>query len=275
MQLNRTHKEWLINRGISESVLNKFNIQSELSKIVIPVNNSFNKYRRDPFSEDGPKYTYSKGSKVSLFNLKILNQVDSIIICEGELDVLRLESEGLHAVTSTGGATSFQEDWIPLFKDKEVFVCLDNDSAGRLGTIRICSMIPTAKVISLPDSLGEHSDVTDFFQEYNINDFKLLMKVASPLDIKPKEDEPMKVKKIYKNGNKIEQAKSIPLESILRFNSVGKATCPFHTDKTPSLQKYKNNSWHCFSCSAGRDTIDLIMKMHNLSFNDAIDYLLK
>jgi DNA primase catalytic core len=47
--------------------------------------------------------------------------------------------------------------------------------------------------------------------------------------------------------------------------------CPFHPDKTPSLQMYpKTNTWSCFSsnCSAGSgDVIDFIMLMENLSRN--------
>ncbi|MCC6690493.1 MAG: hypothetical protein IT235_03070 [Bacteroidia bacterium] len=45
--------------------------------------------------------------------------------------------------------------------------------------------------------------------------------------------------------------------------------CPFHNDKTPSLQVYpKTNTWTCFNsnCNAGsRGQIDFIMKKENIS----------
>src|SRR5271157_1549161 len=50
--------------------------------------------------------------------------------------------------------------------------------------------------------------------------------------------------------------------------------CPFHPDKTPSLQVYpKTNTWTCFSsnCSAGSgDQIDFIMHMEKCTKHEAI-----
>jgi len=50
--------------------------------------------------------------------------------------------------------------------------------------------------------------------------------------------------------------------------------CPWHNDKTPSLQIYpKTNTWTCFSssCNAGSgDQIDFIMKMENCTKHEAI-----
>ena len=51
--------------------------------------------------------------------------------------------------------------------------------------------------------------------------------------------------------------------------------CPFHDDKTPSLQTYpKTNTWTCFSskCNAGSgDVIDLVMKLDGSSKHEAIE----
>ena len=50
--------------------------------------------------------------------------------------------------------------------------------------------------------------------------------------------------------------------------------CPFHEDKTPSLQIYpKTNTWTCFSsnCKAGSgDQIDFIMRKENISKHEAL-----
>ena len=50
--------------------------------------------------------------------------------------------------------------------------------------------------------------------------------------------------------------------------------CPFHDDKTPSMQVYpKTGTWTCFSsnCSAGSgDQIDFIMKRESCTKHEAI-----
>lgn len=50
--------------------------------------------------------------------------------------------------------------------------------------------------------------------------------------------------------------------------------CPFHVDKTPSLQVYpETGTWTCFSsnCSAGSgDQVDFIMKKEGITKHEAI-----
>ena len=51
----------------------------------------------------------------------------------------------------------------------------------------------------------------------------------------------------------------------------GKAHCPWHTDRTPSLSFYKDNSrFHCFSCGTGGDVIDLVGMLLGLPTVDAV-----
>jgi DNA primase len=54
----------------------------------------------------------------------------------------------------------------------------------------------------------------------------------------------------------------------------GKALCPFHTERTPSfIVNQKNQTFHCFGCGERGDVIDFKMKLHGLSFKDALVYL--
>lgn len=49
------------------------------------------------------------------------------------------------------------------------------------------------------------------------------------------------------------------------------AICPFHPDKTPSLCLYgPGKGYYCHVCNASGDTIDLVMKIHNVSFYEAV-----
>lgn len=178
-----TQKEvmnWLLARGLSEPVIDaNLKWDDATERIVIPIYDAngkwlFNKYRRSPFSGDGPKYTYDAGGKLVLYGAH-KQLADTVFICEGELDALLLESLGISAVTSTGGAQSFQRSWGRMLEGREVFICLDNDDAGVKGAIRIQRFLPKAQCVALPP--GDAKDVTEFIGKYGLKKF---------LEIKPR-----------------------------------------------------------------------------------------
>ena len=79
----------------------------------------------------------------------------------------------------------------------------------------------------------------------------------------------------------IDKVKKIPLEQFLpkrhrnglRYN---RYICPLHVDKDPSFTWYKdNNTFKCFGCGENGDVIDFIMKLSNVSFQDAVEFLKK
>lgn len=71
----------------------------------------------------------------------------------------------------------------------------------------------------------------------------------------------------------IERAKSVDCESLIESNKRW-AVCPFHDDKKPSLYLYPaERGYYCFSCSASGDAIDLVRKLYNYSFQDAVKHL--
>lgn len=85
--------------------------------------------------------------------------------------------------------------------------------------------------------------------------------------------------KLPKNGlddYKIEDARQRPIVELLdgRVRHVGNrstASCPFHTDKTPSFVVYDDNSYHCFGCSKhGNNAIDFVMQRDGLTFREAV-----
>ena len=70
------------------------------------------------------------------------------------------------------------------------------------------------------------------------------------------------------------RAREVPLTTFIEVNRAGFAQCPWHTDITPSLKVYQNtNRWYCFSCHAGTDVIDFIIKRDNCQFLEAIKTL--
>jgi DNA primase len=277
-------KKYLNLRGISDLVINNSYIGWDGYQIIIPIfdqdsNLLFNKYRRDPENNDGPKYSYDTGSKVAIYGIELLPFCHDVIICEGEFDALVLRSHGFNAVTSTGGSLSFQEEWIPLFEGKEVYVCFDNDDAGRNGAIKICNLMRDAKVITLPARVGDHGDITDYFTKCNgtVEQFKNLIKIAEPIMFpEEKPIEKPKRKKYSQKMQSLEEAKKVPLDEFLTFKK-DFATCPFHVDKTPSLHRFgpETEKWKCHSCGERGDVIDLVMKINAVSLGEAITIILK
>ena len=50
--------------------------------------------------------------------------------------------------------------------------------------------------------------------------------------------------------------------------------CPFHNEKTPSFTVYpETQSFYCFGCGAGGDTVGFIRKIENLDYVDAVKLL--
>ncbi len=50
--------------------------------------------------------------------------------------------------------------------------------------------------------------------------------------------------------------------------------CPFHNEKTPSFHVNPSGQYfHCFGCQTGGDVITFIMKIENLSYREAVEYL--
>lgn len=52
-------------------------------------------------------------------------------------------------------------------------------------------------------------------------------------------------------------------------NRRGFVSCPFHSEKTPSLSM-KKGKWKCFGCGEGGSVIDYVMKLFNINLSQAI-----
>ncbi len=112
-----------------------------------------------------------RGASATLYPIQLLDTYDDsyIIIAEGEKDVISLLSNGLQAVTSTGGAKKIPNDITPLLRFKIIYICLDNDDAGERGTELLIKKLKTnnqksyTRVCDLSSYVGGGSDVTDYF----------------------------------------------------------------------------------------------------------------
>lgn len=71
----------------------------------------------------------------------------------------------------------------------------------------------------------------------------------------------------------IAMAKQKPISALLRVPISKKVVCLFHDDKNASMHIY-GSRYHCFSCQADGDVIDITMKMKNCSFTAAVRFLI-
>lgn len=59
----------------------------------------------------------------------------------------------------------------------------------------------------------------------------------------------------------------------IRVNRAGKAKCPFHNDRTPSMKVDKR--FHCFGCGADGDVIDFAAQLYGLDGKSAAENWLR
>jgi len=92
-------------------------------------------------------------------------KASSVVLCEGETDALALISCGIPAITATGGAGTWMDDWSSLFKNKIVTIAYDNDEAGRNGSKKVAASLIKAgarvKTLVWPKDRAKGYDVTD------------------------------------------------------------------------------------------------------------------
>lgn len=184
--------EYLNKRGIPNEIIAEYQLGwgRFYSKwwITIPIkdrqgNFIFLKLRQDP-SVGNDKMTYPKGIEAQMYGWELVPDTDILIICEGELDRLILMANGFPAITSTHGALTFKKEWAELIPDTtEIYVCFDQDKAGREGAQKVCSLLKESGVqkinkITLPPEVGEGGDITDFVVKLKGNLDDLIYKYA-------------------------------------------------------------------------------------------------
>jgi DNA primase len=302
--------DWLNRRGITKDVIDMFGIQShehpQIGECIrIPITETHNKYRRHPLDERKPKYIYDNGGKVTLYGYDKLTAVHTtVLITEGEADCLVAWSNNIPAVTSTGGALSFQEHWATLLCSKNVIVCFDNDDAGAEGMVRVLRYLPNARVVLIPEHVGL-KDISDYVAQggdlhqllataqhfpdvtavEEDRDRRKALKLPIRFHDKYLEEHRQKEQRAslptnqpnpYTGTDRVLRAKAYPMTNLIEFTR-NKAVCPWHQERTPSLAYYpKTNSAYCFGgCGKAYDSIDAYRLAHNTSFTEAVEELNK
>jgi DNA primase len=178
-------KDWLYSRGLREDTITENKIGHCGNAFTIPVMGAAGwasiRYRRDDALSEGeaPKYWGTSGANDTMLYFPntppmapiYRTQGGGAILCEGELDALRLTQEGYWSFSLTNGCNSFKPAHIEHLPEGPIYIAYDQDDKGRVAAGRIAGIIgDRAKVITWPEALGK--DVTEFLQRWPLSAFK-------------------------------------------------------------------------------------------------------
>ncbi len=132
--------------------------------------------------EDSSKYINSKESIIFkkgniLFNYdKARNEVSktkSIIICEGQMDAIRIYSSGIKNVCATMG-TALTKEHISLLKklNSKIILMMDNDAAGEKSTIANGEELVNSGLDVLVVRLSGEKDPDSYILKYGVDAFR-------------------------------------------------------------------------------------------------------
>lgn len=292
-------RQYLNGRGISDGIIDRHLLGWNGRRITIPVFDRdgevlayrFAKSPNDP--TDGPKMLSEVGSVVELYGWDTLaRHPHTVVICEGEFDRLVLESRGIPAVTSTGGAGIFRAEWVPYFSGiSRVFICFDRDEAGQAGAANVKRLLRAAAIVKLPADVGENGDITDYFVRLGKSrvDFDLLLASAAsedPTEATDVHGEPPKFrvdrprhKAVARRAERLKRA--IPIDRVVSLYTALRPSgaklvgrCPFHEETTASFTVYPDTgTYYCFGCRAHGDLVAFLRNKESMTYGQALEAL--
>ena len=164
---------------------------AEAKRLVIPVRDehgavvNLRKYDLLKLNDPKHKYLNLKGhAEVRLWPLDALAEPHAeVVLTEGELKMISLRRRGFNAVTPTGGAAVWKDQFTPRFKQQRVVLCYDVDATGVARALQLARRLATVadevKVVRLPLDVGKHphGGVEDYFAAdgYTAQDFRNLI----------------------------------------------------------------------------------------------------
>lgn len=171
-------QDYLNDHTINEASIKKFELTGDDRKLNIPVKdaNGILRFTKERCFE-GKKFYIPAKTKTILFNSSVLKDNPKyILIAAGEIDCIRLNQEGLAAVSSTSGEGTFKAEWVDQVREiPQKMLCLDNDLEGIKATTKLLFSLPDAKVIQFPTGI---KDTCDYFKHHTKDDFRVLFKSA-------------------------------------------------------------------------------------------------
>lgn len=180
----------LLKRLGIDSVADKLRLGWKGDRITFPIlyfGSCVDRRDYDPNPSEGqPKMLGQKGTGNFLFPYDLWMKTEGdTLLCAGEKDTAIAIARGFNAVTFTHGEGSYNKLFNASFKGKHVYICYDNDEAGRQGAKTVAVHLKEAgafpHIVNIWESgvcQNPKEDLWDFFMKYNMSadDLRSLMK---------------------------------------------------------------------------------------------------
>ena len=118
---------------------------------------------------------FSKGKNLFSLNLAKKSGEDSLILAEGQMDVISLYQNGIkNAIATLGTAITPEQAWLISRYTKKVYICYDSDTAGEKATQRAIEQFRgldvTVRVMEIPQG----KDPDEYIKSHSVEAFEQL-----------------------------------------------------------------------------------------------------
>lgn len=180
-------------RGLTMETITKHKLGFDSDRVWIPIYDAeggiVNVRKYKPGAKKDKMVPYAAGyNKARLFPMEALDS-DWIVLTEGEMDCLVLRQYGFPGLTTTGGADTWLAEFTPLFKGKRVFICFDEDDAGKKGAAsvarKLASVASEVRIVHLGlRGTSDEKDITNYFVDlgHTREDFDALLASAEKIE---------------------------------------------------------------------------------------------
>lgn len=164
---------WHNYRGYKDETIDFYRLGYTGKYWVIPINHNgkFYNFQCRGIDINGNKIIrsfYEGGDRIP-FNFDNLpdNKSIPIFITESPVDAIMLYQQGEYAVSSMLGAMSWDHEWSKkLFEYETIYICYDNDEAGRNGALRTSKYLQhNSHILQWPKSFPDKYDMTDLYKD--------------------------------------------------------------------------------------------------------------
>jgi DNA primase len=288
-------RQFLKDRGIAATVIDRELLGFDGKRIVIPlfgettrdvIGFRYAAIPKDPWDE--PIITSDGDSEPLLYGRETLvRKPHRVVICEGELDRLVLESRGFPAVASTGGAGVFLPEWATLFEGiDDVSICFRRGAASERAARAVQKIVSSARIARLPADLGEGGSISDFFVRHlrSMRDFEIVLaggvsavqSASAAPQIAPLRPSNKAHERWAERLRKGVRLHDVVFEFVNLQASGGRLVghCPFHDDGSRSFSVYpETDTYSCIVCGASGDVVAFLMNKESMTFGQALGAL--
>ena len=181
---------FLQERGIANETLDDYSVGAKGDFIALPVFSSAGyivNIRLHGYGKGKRKLSWETGrGSIRFYPNDDFEGVDTIVLCEGELDALLARQFNIPAWSSTGGALGLPSNALDKLAGKQVILIYDADSAGAAGARKAVQTLALSKtfVITLPEVTPGY-DVTNIINDPEYGSGWLLKRIHDVIKSKP------------------------------------------------------------------------------------------